>query len=269
MVGTFSASPAIEGATMVQKLLIAGMLSGLVVAIAAFAFARVISEPSVERAIVIEEASEAHDHGQSGANAIEVPEVSRSIQRNLGLFVGIASYCVALGGLLALGSATLLGRVKCGARLIAWLLSSSGYVALILIPQMKYPANPPGVGSADTIATRTELYFLLLLVSACFMAVGALLAARIRAGGWSRVTALASGGVLYAMLAMTVMGLLPSVSEVPRDFPRGLLLEFRVDAALLQLIIWIGLGLVFGRIAAYVTGDDYLERDAVRRVPNA
>ena len=39
------------------------------------------------------------------------------------------------------------------------------FVTVALVPALKYPANPPAVGSGDTIGDRTALYFGFVVVS--------------------------------------------------------------------------------------------------------
>jgi hypothetical protein len=229
---------------MLQRLLLAGMLSGFIVALLSFGFARVFSEPTVEQAIVLEEQS-ASDHSHAEET------VSRATQRNLGLLTGFASYCVALGGILAIGLACLHGRLGVRPRPMVWTLASLGYVSLVLVPQLKYPANPPGVGSAETIASRTELYFLLMLLSLGAMALSFWIGVRIRRsqGGMFSVPV---GALAFASMALILMSAFPDISEVPTDFPDGLLFTFRAQSAMLQLIVWGGLGAVLGQFARHI-----------------
>jgi hypothetical protein len=256
-----SAFLATEVTVMIQRLLITGMLSGLIVALIAFSFARVYSEQSIERAIALEETSH-HQHADADAES-----VGRSVQRNAGLFVGIASYCIALGGFLAIGVSSLHGRLRMRPRSMAWILAAAGYIALVLVPQLKYPASPPGVGTAETIGIRTELYFVLVMASALSMILAAWIAYRLA----HRATfplAVGAGAATFVALASVWIAAMPGVSEVPRALPRGLLLEFRMNAAALQLIVWGGLGIVFGQVAEYAVG--YGRVDASRRrIPNA
>ncbi|TAU83235.1 CbtA family protein [Rhizobium leguminosarum] len=248
---------------MVQRLLLAGMLSGLIVALFAFSYARVYAEPNIERAIALEEGV-AHDHA-----VVEDGTVSRETQRNAGLLTGLAAYCTALGGFLAIGLATLHGRLIVRPRSAVWILAVCGYVSLVLVPQLKYPASPPGVGNAETIGSRTELYFLMLLASATCMAISVWISYRSasRAGAARSIT---TGIGVFAILAFLLVGSMPAISETPHDFPRGLLLEFRVHAANLQLIVWGGLGLLFGQVAEYLISRDR-GVDGVRShgIPNA
>jgi hypothetical protein len=246
---------------MIQGFLVMGMLSGLIVALIAFSFARVYSEPSIERAITLEESSH---HGHEDAHE---ESVTRSVQRNAGLFVGIASYCIALGGFLAIGLSLLYGRLRISSRSTVWMLAAAGYVSLVLVPQLKYPASPPGIGSAETIGIRTELYFVLITMSVLSMVLSAWIAFclsdRVR-----KSVAMSVGVIAFAALASMWIVTLPGISEVPRAFPRGLLLEFRVNAAALQIIIWGGLGVVFGQVAEYVARSG--REDVARRgFPNA
>jgi hypothetical protein len=239
------------------------MLSGLVVALFAFSFARIYAEPSIERAISLEE-SVGHDHATA-----EEGTVSRSTQRNAGLLTGLAAYCTALGGFLAIGLAFLHGRLSVRPRSAVWTLALVGYISLVLVPQLKYPASPPGVGNAETISSRTELYFVMLLASAICMAVSVWISHRTsrRAG---TAGSIATGIAVFVTFAYILMTSMPAISETPHDFPRGLLFEFRVYATLLQLIVWGGLAFVFGGAAENVLQRDRrMEGVASHGMPNA
>jgi hypothetical protein len=261
--GICSAFHATEETAMVQRLLLAGMLSGFIVALFAFSFARIYAEPSIERAISLEE-DVAHDHASP-----EEGTVSRSTQRNAGLLTGLASYCAALGGILAIGLASVHGRLSARPRSAVWMLALTGYVALVLVPQLKYPASPPGVGSAETIGVRTELYFVMIMASAMCMAASAWIAYRTRLR-MGPATAVSIGIGMFVALASLLMTMMPVISETPHDFPRSLLFEFHAYAALLQLIVWGGLGLLFGQAAEHVVERDRrMEGVARHGIPNA
>jgi hypothetical protein len=247
---------------MIHRLLLAGMLSGLIVALFAFSYTRVYAEPNIERAIALEEGGDHHEAAGEGT-------ISRSTQRNAGLLVGLAAYCAALGGFLAIGLASFHGRLSARPRSSVWMLALTGYVALALVPQLKFPANPPGVGSSETIGVRTELYFVMIMLSAACMAASAWTAyrTRLRVGP---VISVFVGAATFAAFAFVSMTALPATSETPHDLPRDLLLEFRVHAALLQLIVWGGLGLLFGEVAEHVVSRDRrLEGIARGGIPNA
>ncbi|WP_281024680.1 CbtA family protein [Rhizobium jaguaris] len=136
------------------------------------------------------------------------------------------------------------------------------------MPQLKHPASPPGVGSAETIG-RTELYFVMIMASAMCMTVSVWIA--YRSGRRMRLTISASIGIAaFVALAAVLMMIMSAISETPHDFPRGLLFEFRIHAALLQLIVWGGLGVLFGQAAEYVIERDRrVEGVACHGIPNA
>ncbi|MFD0889965.1 CbtA family protein, partial [Streptosporangium algeriense] len=54
-------------------------------------------------------------------------------------------------------------------------LAAAAFVAVVLIPFVKYPANPPAVGDPETINQRTVLY--LVAVAIGILSVGAAAAA--------------------------------------------------------------------------------------------
>jgi hypothetical protein len=58
-------------------------------------------------------------------------------------------------------------RLRRGAYL---LLATIGFVAIYVVPNLKYPANPPSVGIPATIGIRTALYFSMIAISIAAMA---------------------------------------------------------------------------------------------------
>ncbi len=236
---------------MVRSLLIRGMLVGFVAGLLVFGFAKIFGEPQVDRAIAFEtqldEAKAKADAAMGMPTAVEEPElVSRRVQAGLGLFTGVVVYATAFGGLFALVFAVASNRIGgLGPRGLSALLAGAGFVAIYLVPTLKYPANPPSVGEPETIGTRTALYFLMILISVAGMVGAAMLRERLapRHGGWT-----ASLSALGAYLAVVVLAqsLLPAINEVPEHFPAVLLWNFRVASLGMQLVMWTTTGLVFG-----------------------
>ncbi len=208
---------------MVRALLIRGMLAGALAGLPAFGFAWVFGEPQVDLAIGFEQ----HMHAVAG----EAPEpelVSRAVQSTAGLLTGILVYGCALGGIFSLVFAYLYGRVgRLSPRATAAMVAALGFVTLILVPQSKYPANPPSVGEPDTIAVRTALCFMMIALSV-IAAVAATSTARQlarRLGGWNSAMI---GGVAYLIAVAVAMLILPPVNEVPADFSPKTLWNFRL-----------------------------------------
>ena len=238
---------------MVRSLLIRGMLAGFVAGLLVFGFAKLFGEPQVDRAIAFETAlddARARADAAKGIHDIEEPElVSRPMQASYGLLTGVMVYSTAFGGLFALVFALAHGRVAAlGARAVSALLATAGFLAFYLVPNLKYPANPPAVGHPDTIGMRTELYFVMVALSIAAMAGAAMLRRQLAArhGAWSAALGAAA---FYVVSVALVAALLPSINEVPANFPAIVLWNFRVDSAAMQAIMWATLGLGFGALA--------------------
>lgn len=266
---------------MVGQLLLRGMIVGLIAGLVAFGFARLWGEPLVAQAIVIEDAGEAAQHAgatgdstgtmkmadgsamdMSGSatmsmadgstmtmNAHEAahPELfSRDTQAGIGLLTGLLIYGAAFGGLVALAFAFAWGRLgSLGPRGTAALVAVLGFAAVILVPALKYPPNPPAVGDMATILPRTQLYFGVLAFSLIAMVLSLRAARQLSAtlGTWN---AAILAGVAYVG-AVTVLGLvLPAVDEVPAGFPASLLWQFRTASLGIQAVLWACIGVGFG-----------------------
>jgi hypothetical protein len=231
---------------MARSLLIRGMLCGLAAGLVVFLFARWLGEPAVNSAIGVEEALA---HAAAGPHEHEPELVSRAVQAGWGLFTGTMVYSIALGGLFALAFALCWGRVgRLGARPLAALLAGAGFVAVYLVPYLKYPANPPSVGMPETIGYRTALYFGMIVLSIAAMAVAFNLG-RSLVGRLGRWYAGLAGAAAYVVLIAAASLLMPSIDEVPQAFPATLLWDFRLVALGMQAILWTILGLGFGELA--------------------
>lgn len=233
---------------MTGRLLVRGMLVGLIAGLLSFGFAKVFGEPQVDRAIAFEE-SMAHQHSHGDAGAEEQELVSRDVQSTFGLLTGVVVYSVSLGGIFALVFAYSLGRIgKVGPRGLAALLALAAFVTVFLVPGLKYPANPPSVGDPETIGQRTKLFFLMVLVSvaAAVIAINAGRKFIAKSGVWNGAT---QGVAVYLLIVAVAAYLFPTVNEVPQNFSAMLLWNFRTAALGIQLVLWTTLGLGFGVVA--------------------
>jgi len=228
--------------SLVRRGLVVGALAGLLAGVFAFVF----GEPRVQDAIDIENAASAH------ASLVSVPlahigdwAVSRGEQRG-GLFLATALYGIAAGGLFSIAFAALRGR---GSQRTDWELSTrlagAIFVAVVLVPFLKYPPNPPAVGDPETIGERTA-YCLTLLVGsalAMFAAARVMWSMQPQSPPWARPLA---GAGTFVVVAGGLALALPGIQEVPRDFPAPLLWEFRLSSLGTQAVLWASLGVGFG-----------------------
>jgi hypothetical protein len=225
-------------------LLLRGMLAGVLAGLLAVGFAMLFGEPPLELAIGFAALT---DH--TAGHAPEPELVSRAVQRSAGLLVAGVACGAALGGITALVFAFAYQRIgRFTPRALAALLAGAGFVTLALVPQLKYPANPPSIGTPETIGLRTALYFEMILIALAALVLAVLLGRWLsqRVGGWnaSLLAALAFTGVIAA-----VQIVLPAVNEVPDDFPATVLWRFRIASIGMQFVLWAAFGVVFGALA--------------------
>jgi hypothetical protein len=260
---------------MVKTLLVRGMIAGAIAGLLAFGFARVFGEPQIDKAIAFEEMMEkaapaAHDHGNAAmsmpaghdhGNAAmstakpeaEEPElVSRGVQASIGLFTAVAVYGAGIGGLFALVFAFAYGRIgQLGPRTTAALLAAAGFFSVVVVPFLKYPANPPAVGNPDTIGIRTALFLIMIAISIAALTLAISLGKRLvaRFGGWN--AAIIAGGAFVVIIAAAEL-ILPTVNEVPEQFSADVLWRFRMASLGMHVVMWTTLGLLFGGLTARI-----------------
>jgi hypothetical protein len=229
---------------MVRSLLIRGMLVGAVAGVLAFAFAFAFGEPQVQHAIDFEDHLAALRHEAPG------PEiVSRGVQRTLGLLTGTLAMGVALGGLFGLVYAYAYGRLGAfRARATAGLLALGAFASITLIPFTKYPANPPTVGSPDTIDKRTVLFFAMIAITLLTL-IAAVRIFRAQAPKWGTWNAAIAGGVVLVAVITVAELILPAVHETPAGFPADVLYRFRLASLGINATLWLVIGLGFGAAA--------------------
>jgi hypothetical protein len=246
---------------MVTTLLVRGMLVGILAGLLTFGFLKAYGEPQVDIAIAFETqmdlAKEAAERAKGMAVQEEPELVSRQVQAGIGLFTAVMVYCTAFGGLFGLAFAFAYGRVPglLTPQAVSLVLAVAGFVAIYLIPNLKYPANPPSIGDPATIKMRTALYFIMIAISIAAM-IGAFAFRRLlvdRFGDWNASFIVAA----YFLVIVVIAGfLLPVVNEVPQQFPAVVLWKFRMASLGAQFIMWTTLGVLFGALTerAFVRG---------------
>lgn len=232
-----------------RAFLVRGLIAGLIAGIATFLVAYSVGEPHIDTAVALEESHgrAGHGHGAAGghphSDTAEDAVVSRDNQKTWGLLTGTLAIGLALGGIVALVAAGTVGRIG---RLLPGqstaLITLAGFVSFALVPFLKYPPIPPGVGSGDTIGDRTALYFGFVLFSVVVAALATYAAVRLGSAVgtyWSFVIG-AAGYLVAVVIAGQVFG---SVVEVG-DFPADALWQFRRAALFTHATMWAVIGVV-------------------------
>jgi hypothetical protein len=244
------------------RFVVPGAVAGLV----SFAFSRVMVEPLIGAAVDYEGAREHAEAQLAGGEHAHGHELfTRAVQENVGAAVGVVVFGIVMGVLFAVAYAvirTVLERrgLAPDPAGLALLLSAGMYVAIVLMPSMKYPANPPTVGLEDTVGARSSSFLTITVISvvAACIAVAAGMALLRRWGTW-RAAALTVGGYVAVMLCAMV--LLPGFHEVPgplrgpdglvlEGFPAEVLAEFRLYSLVNQALMWLVIGTTWACLAA-------------------
>jgi predicted cobalt transporter CbtA len=233
---------------MVGNLVIRGIIVGIVAGLLAFAFAYVFGEPWVDQAISYEEAQGAAEAAAAPAEPEEPALVSRPVQSTFGLMTGLVVVGAGLGGLFAVLFAFANGRMgRLGPQQTSALLALMAFIAVFLVPFLKYPASPPASTDDTTVAFRTSTYLLMLAVSIAGMIGAWLLRQRLTGdyGGW--YASLIAYGAYVVVVAVFYL-ILPNVNETPADFPAAVFYNFRMAAIGIQAVLWATIGLLFGYV---------------------
>jgi hypothetical protein len=232
-----------------------GALGGLVGGLLAALFQWVVTEDQIRVALAIEQAN--------AAPGGEAPMFDRS-EQVIGGMLATGLYGLLLGVVFAIGCAVLWamlpGRGVFGR---AIRLAAVVYGVWFVVPNLKYPGNPPAVGDPGTVADRTRWYLMLIAISliVAFLAWQAWRALTERGiDGAPRFAAVAGGYGLAIGLTYLVMPANPDPIEVPAN----LIWHFRLDVFAQNAILWLVIGTVFGWL-----GDRAVARAARQPDPNA
>jgi len=230
----------------VRNFLIRGLVAGFAAGLFTFLIANVFGEPSIDAAIAIEVAgvaAEPHEEVPAAGHDDDGTEVSRTAQKVWGLATAMLTVGPALGALVALVAAVVLGRIgRLTPTQSTALVTLLGFVAVSLVPFLKYPATPPAVGNEDTIGSRTTNYFIYMLLSVVAIAAAVALARYLlsRRGVFQAVVISA---VAYLVVVVVAGQLMPTVNEIG-DFPGQTLWEFRRASLITLATMWAVIGVV-------------------------
>ncbi|MFZ2625413.1 MAG: CbtA family protein [Propionibacterium sp.] len=288
-----------------RRIFFTGAISGVIAGLLAFIFSKILAEPQIQLAIDYEaardEVQEAVDKLDAAAG-IKFPEpgadieiFSRSIQSNIGIATGMALMGLAFGLLIAIAFRIILklteGQPPLSVRLTLLLTGLLGWVAVYVVPALKYPPNPPAIGHDFTIHQRGNLYLLTVASSIVFMLLAVFLARRL-ARTMNTWTAVIIAGAAYTAVMCIIFALLPTLGSLSQNvqyygssvtygsgdsavtipittetpqalkdpsgnilfpgFPADLLSRFRMYSVIAQAIIWMGTALIMGALLTRV-----------------
>ncbi len=217
-----------------------GLAAGLVAGVLAGLVGLVAGEPALGRAVALEEAADLAARGPGSA-------VARGGQR-AGLVVGTSLAGLAVGALFGVAAAWAVGRVEGGAWARSLKLGAVLVAAVVVLPAIKYPANPPGAGDPVTLSARTTLYLGLVALGLVLAAIGWAVG-RLPALARLRVPArqvLVGAGV--GLVAVVVAAALPDL-DAGAAVPAELLWSFRLGSLATQAVLLGATAIGYGLLA--------------------
>ena len=222
-----------------KRLLIAGSLAGLAAGVASALFAATAGRGPIRDAIALEDSL---SHATSGAHHEDL--FARGTQE-IGGAVGLIVFGLALGVIFAVVLGAVGPRLAASTPLSASIrLGCAGFVAVVAVPFLKYPANPPAVGDPATVNERTMLYFAVLALSI-------LLAWAVwrfhRAARLAPVPQAWATAALYAAGLIVIFVALPA-SPDPVEAPADLVWRFRLASLGGLASLWAVLSLATGTL---------------------
>lgn len=202
-------------------------------------FSWLLAEPVLDRAVRLEAVRKEAGGGPAAAEVF-----SRSTQ-HAGLLVAAVLTGAALGVLFAVVYAILHRRDPDTA---PWrrslVLAGAGFTGVWLLPFLRYPANPPGVGDPGTLDTRVNAWLAAIAIGL----IAVVLAWRVHEwlvehGRSTPLRQLAVAAIVVAALASLFA--LPDNPDAVTA-PAGLVWDFRVLSAASMGLLWGGLAVGFG-----------------------
>ncbi len=228
----------LKTALFISIVLVAGCFAGTIHGLANLA----IVEPYLDEAIGIENQNLFASGEEEDTLQFQVEYESYRIWQKGGQVLAGAILGTSIGALFGIVFA-LSRKILPGDHHVkkALVLSGIMWFTIYLIPFLKYPANPPTVGDADTVVLRAILYLSFIAISG-FGAVGFYQLFK-RLEKRKRIAAF----IGYAALLSAAFLLMPENPDevtAPMDLVNG----FRAMSVIAVSIFWISVGIILGAL---------------------
>jgi predicted cobalt transporter CbtA len=211
-----------------------GLAAGLLAGVLAGIFAYLFAEPVLDRAIELESAT--HEHSE---------EVFDRGEQKAGLILATALYGTAVGGLFGLLSSFFRRSLALGEWRRSLTLAVAVFLGAVLLPFVKYPPNPPGVGADPATLTERTLAYLAMVVLGLLAVLASWRFARGLEGASLPVRNLTAAGILVVLWAFLYLAM-PNFGAAAEHAPAELLWDFRLSSLGTQAVLWAGIGCIFG-----------------------
>lgn len=226
------------GATLAR-----GALAGVLAGLAAAAVQYFLTEIPLEAALAAEEARPR----EPGAGGHHEELFDRGTQLLGGLLATVV-IGLSVGIVFSVVFARLRHRLPGRADLDrALLLGGIGFLVISLLPGLKYPANPPGVGDPSTVDERTLWYVTVIVAGLVLANLAPWFAGFLAGRGVGRSARIVLTALSTVVLLAVVLLVLPANNDpIPADIPGSLLWQFRVYSLTQLATLWAVLAAAFG-----------------------
>ena len=209
----------------------AGLIHGLV--------NLVVVEPYLDNAIGIE--------NQNRFASGEIRDTSQFLEEFVKYRTWQKEGSIISGGILGLSTGALFGVVFAYSKnrlpskhiiTKALILSGIMWFTLFFIPFLKYPSNPPTVGDPETIAFRSSIYIVFIMLSG----LGALGFAKLYSKLQNKKFLIPVGYAVYIIMIFLLMPQNPDKITAPSDLVNG----FRIASLSTMTLYWIVNAVILG-----------------------
>lgn len=225
-----------------KKYLSNGLVAGAAGGFATAVYMLIVVQPILGEAIALEQK----------AGPVSEALFSRAVQQ-VGGAVGTVLYGALLGVILGGVLALVRHRLPGDDWQRAVRLAATGFTVVLLVPFLKYPGNPPGVGDPATVQRRTALYLFFVGFSILATWSGWRVMRTLGSRGRTPELALAAGIAAYVVAVAVAAVVLPGSGD-PVDAPAQLVWRFRIASlggtALLMSVTGYVLGWRLSRSSA-------------------
>jgi predicted cobalt transporter CbtA len=224
-----------------------GALAGLAGGVTLALFLRLVGESPIGDAVRLEAA-------RARAEGMVPNEMFSRATQQIGGMIGAAIYGVCVGLVFAVIFAVL--RHRLGGRddwRRAITMAAVGFLTVALVPDLKYPANPPAVGNPDTISQRTALYLVMVAWSIVATWAAWRFTRWLRERGAADHVRLPAVAALYALVVGAGLAFLPGSPDTVTA-PATIVWRFRLASLGGSLCFWMVTGVTFGWLMLRANG---------------
>jgi predicted cobalt transporter CbtA len=218
-------------------LLLRGLAAGGIAGLAASLVSLLVVERPLQDALAVEESAlVGHEHAE---------ELFSRPTQIVGGMVAALVVTTAIGVVLAVVFARTRHRLPARTDFgRAVLLGTVGFAAVALLPGLKYPANPPGVGDPATITSRTLLWA--SFVGAMLVVAYLAFVAREKLTWPAPYRDAAIGAGVLAVVVVLALVWPANADAIPKALPAEVLWRFRLASLLELATLWAVLGVSLG-----------------------